>query len=89
MDQAGGRRGTAVTTPARAGSRVGVGVAAVAMASAVTSALGYLVPVLGARTLSPADLGVLSTVMAIAGIVAVPSMGLQIAVAMPRARSPP
>lgn len=58
------------------------------MASAVTSALGYLVPVLGARTLPAAELGALATVLAIAGIVAVPSMGLQIAVAVHRARQP-
>ncbi|GAA4942262.1 lipopolysaccharide biosynthesis protein [Actinoplanes utahensis] len=89
MDQAGGRGGTAVTGPAStAGRRVGAGAAAVAVASAVTSALGYLVPVLGARTLEASDLGALGTVLAIAGIVAVPSMGLQIAVAVHRVRHP-
>ncbi|HWS35956.1 MAG TPA: polysaccharide biosynthesis protein, partial [Actinoplanes sp.] len=54
----------------------------------MASALGYLVPVLGARTLPAADLGALATVLAIAGIVAVPSMGLQIAVAVRRAKQP-
>jgi O-antigen/teichoic acid export membrane protein len=83
VDHAGGGRGTAVAT-----SRLGIGAAAVAVASAVTSAFGYLVPVLGARTLGPSDLGALATVLAIAGIVAVPSMGLQIAVAVHRARQP-
>jgi O-antigen/teichoic acid export membrane protein len=85
VDHAGGARGPAVTTAA---PRIGAGVAAVAVASAITSALGYLVPVLGARTLAPADLGALNSVLAIAGIVAVPSMGLQIAVAVHRAKRP-
>jgi O-antigen/teichoic acid export membrane protein len=85
VDHAGGGRGPAVTPAA---PRIGAGVAAVAVASAVTSAFGYLVPVLGARTLGPSDLGALNSVLAIAGIVAVPSMGLQIAVAVHRAKRP-
>jgi O-antigen/teichoic acid export membrane protein len=83
VDHAGGGRG-----PAVASARIGIGAAAVAAASAGASALGYLVPVLGARTLNASDLGALATVLAIAGIVAVPSMGLQIAVAVHRARRP-
>lgn len=86
MDRAGGRPGPAVVVAA--GSRIGIGAAAVAVASAVTSALGYLVPVLGARTLPAADLGALATVLAITGIVSVPGTGLQIAVAVRRARQP-
>ncbi len=54
----------------------------------MTNALGYLVPVLGARQLSAADLGALATVLAIAAIAGVPGMGLQIAVAVHRARQP-
>ncbi|MBO3743443.1 polysaccharide biosynthesis protein [Actinoplanes flavus] len=89
MDQAGGRGGTAVAAPAGGTARrIGAGAAAVAIASAVASALGYLVPVLGARTLEASDLGALATVLAIAGIAAVPSMGLQIAVAVHRVRQP-
>ncbi|SDT58801.1 polysaccharide biosynthesis protein [Actinoplanes derwentensis] len=83
MDREGGRGGTVVTS-----ANLRIGVAAVAAASAVASALGYLVPVLGARTLQAADLGALATVLAIAGIIAVPSMGLQIAVAVHRAKQP-
>jgi hypothetical protein len=54
----------------------------------VTNALGYLVPVLGARRLSAADLGALAAVLAIAAIAGVPGTGLQIAVAVHRARHP-
>jgi hypothetical protein len=59
----------------------------VAVAGALTNALGYLVPVLGARHLGPGDLGALATVLAIAAIAGVPGVGLQIAVAIHRART--
>lgn len=68
--------------------RIGMAGGAVAIAGALTNALGYLVPVLGARRLSAADLGALATVLAIAGIAGVPGLGLQIAVAVHRARRP-
>jgi hypothetical protein len=68
--------------------RVGVAGAAVAVAGAVSSAAAYLVPVVGARQLSAGDLGALVTVAAIASIVGVPGLGLQIAVAVHRARHP-
>jgi hypothetical protein len=68
------------------GRRIGALGAAVAVAGALTNALGYLVPVLGARRLSAADLGALATVLAIAAIAGVPGLGLQIAVAVHRAR---
>jgi O-antigen/teichoic acid export membrane protein len=70
------------------GRGIGVLGAAVAVAGALTNALGYLVPVLGARRLSAADLGALATVLAIAAIAGVPGLGLQIAVAVHRARHP-
>jgi hypothetical protein len=70
------------------GRRVGVAGAAVAVAGVATNALGYLVPVLGARQLSAGDLGALATVLAIAAIAGVPGLGLQIAVAVHRARHP-
>jgi len=54
----------------------------------MTNAFGYLVPVLGARRLSAGDLGALATVLAIAAIAGVPGTGLQIAVAVHRARHP-
>jgi O-antigen/teichoic acid export membrane protein len=70
------------------GRGIGVLGAAVAAAGALTNALGYVVPVLGARRLSAADLGALATVLAIAAIAGVPGLGLQIAVAVHRARHP-
>jgi O-antigen/teichoic acid export membrane protein len=75
-----------VTTSVR--RRIGMSGAAVAVAGALTSGLGYLVPVLGARQLGPGDLGALATVLAIAAIAGVPGVGLQIAVAIHRARTP-
>jgi hypothetical protein len=70
------------------GRRIGAAGAAVAAAGAATNALGYLVPVLGARQLDAGDLGALATVLAIAAIAGVPGVGLQIAVAVHRARHP-
>lgn len=66
--------------------RIGVLGAAVAVAGALSNALGYVVPVLGARQLNAGDLGALATVLAIAAIAGVPGLGLQIAVAVHRAR---
>jgi hypothetical protein len=77
-----------MAVPLRSRRRVGLAGVAVAVAGAVTNALGYLVPVLGARRLSAADLGALATVLAIAAIAGVPGTGLQIAVAVRRARHP-
>jgi len=77
-----------MTTTTSIRRRIGVSGAAVAVAGALTNALGYLVPVLGARRLGAADLGALATVLAIAAIAGVPGMGLQIAVAVHRARRP-
>ncbi|MEU9510301.1 polysaccharide biosynthesis protein [Micromonospora sp. NPDC048170] len=66
--------------------RLGAAGAAVTVATMLTNALAYLVPVLGARRLAPAELGALATVLALAAIAAVPGFGLQIAVAAHRAR---
>ncbi|MDG4794482.1 polysaccharide biosynthesis protein [Micromonospora sp. WMMD1082] len=66
--------------------RLGAAGAAVTIATLVTNSLAYVVPVLGARRLSAADLGALATVLALAAIAAVPGFGLQIAVAAHRAR---
>jgi hypothetical protein len=68
---------------------LGAAGAAVTVATTVTNALAYLVPVLGARQLAPADLGALATVLALGAIAAVPGFGLQIAVAVHRARRGP
>ncbi|WP_199562427.1 polysaccharide biosynthesis protein [Micromonospora deserti] len=66
--------------------RLGAAGAAVTVATMLTNALAYLVPVLGARRLTAADLGALAAVLALAAIAAVPGFGLQIAVAAHRAR---
>ena len=87
MDHPGGRRWSPLRSAAR-GRGIGVLGAAVAVAGALTNALGYVVPVLGARQLSAGDLGALATVLAIAAIAGVPGLGLQIAVAVHRARHP-
>ena len=86
MDYPSGRAGSTVGVPSR--RHIGIAGMAVAVAGAVTNALGYLVPVLGARRLSASDLGALATVLAIAAIAGVPGTGLQIAVAVHRARHP-
>ena len=77
-----------MTLTSSARRRIGVAGVAVAVAGAATNALGYLVPVLGARRLDAGDLGALATVLAIAAIAGVPGTGLQIAVAVHRARHP-
>ncbi len=56
--------------------------AAVSVASAVANLLGYLVPLLAARTMEAADVGAVASIMAILSIVAVPGLGLQIAIAV-------
>ncbi|MEU6077982.1 polysaccharide biosynthesis protein [Micromonospora sp. NPDC047074] len=66
--------------------RLGAAGAAVTVATMLTNALAYLVPVLGARRLAAAELGALATALALAAIAAVPGFGLQIAVAAHRAR---
>ncbi|MCY1136630.1 polysaccharide biosynthesis protein [Actinoplanes sp. Pm04-4] len=82
MDHASGRGGPTLKT------RIGLSGAAVTVAGAVTNAFGYVVPVLGARRLSAAELGALATVLAIVAIASVPGTGLQIAMAVRRARHP-
>lgn len=75
----------AVRSPA---ARVGTAAAWVWLAGVVANAVAYLVPVLGARQLSAGDLGALATISAVAAIAGVPGLGLQIAVAVRRARHP-
>ncbi|MDG4822329.1 polysaccharide biosynthesis protein [Asanoa sp. WMMD1127] len=67
--------------------RIATAGAAVAIAGALTNALGYLVPVIGARQLSSADLSALATVLGLTAIASVPGLGLQIAIAVHRARN--
>lgn len=75
-----GRRGSGVI--GRAG-------AAVSIATMLTNGLAYLVPMLGARQLSAADLSVLATILALSAVATVPGLGLQIAIAVHRARHGP
>ncbi|MEV4536808.1 polysaccharide biosynthesis protein [Asanoa sp. NPDC049518] len=76
------------TTPTTAtGRRIATAGAAVAIAGALTNALGYLVPVIGARQLSSADLSALATMLGLTAIASVPGLGLQIAIAVHRARN--
>ncbi|GIF53219.1 hypothetical protein DFJ67_2495 [Asanoa ferruginea] len=83
---------TALTRPEAApasstGRRIAAAGAAVAIAGALTNALGYLVPVIGARQLTSADLSALATVLGLTAIASVPGLGLQIAIAVHRARN--
>ncbi|GAB3149807.1 hypothetical protein GCM10027290_36620 [Micromonospora sonneratiae] len=66
--------------------RLGIAGAAVTVAAMLTNGLAYLVPMLGARHLTAADLSALATVLALTGIAGVPGLGLQIAIAVRRAR---
>ncbi|RKN54595.1 polysaccharide biosynthesis protein [Micromonospora costi] len=61
---------------------------AVMVAATLTNGLAYLVPMLGARHLDPADLSTLATVQALVTIAGVAATGLQTAIAVHRARQP-
>ncbi|MEU7901445.1 polysaccharide biosynthesis protein [Actinoplanes sp. NPDC049118] len=69
----------------------GIGVAGIAVTAAgvLANLLAYVVPVLGARTLTAADLSALATLLAMTAIAGVASTGLQIAVAVHRAKFGP
>jgi hypothetical protein len=71
--------------------RDGIGAAGIAVTAAgvLANLLAYVVPVLGARLLSAADLSALATLLAMTAIAGVASTGLQIAVAVHRARFGP
>lgn len=60
--------------------------AAVTAATFLANGLAYLVPMLGARRLSAADLSALATILALGAIASVPGLGLQTAIAVYRAR---
>ncbi|MFY1625542.1 polysaccharide biosynthesis protein [Micromonospora sp. WMMD723] len=70
------------------GRATGIGVAGVAvtLAGVFVNGLAYVVPVLGARHLAPAELSALATLLALGAIGGVAGTGLQIAVAVHRAR---
>jgi O-antigen/teichoic acid export membrane protein len=74
--------GTGVASARRLGA-VGV---AVTVSSLLVNLLAYLVPMIGARTLPAAELGALATALAVGAIAGVPGLGLQLAVAVRRAR---
>lgn len=67
-------------------TRLGRAGLAVTVAGFAVNALAYVVPVLGARRLDADHLGALAALLAIGAIVTVPGVGLQIAVAVHRAR---
>jgi len=71
--------------------RDGIGAAGLAVTAAgvLANLLAYIVPVLGARQLTAADLSALATLLAMTAIAGVASTGLQIAVAVHRARYGP
>ncbi|WP_433127775.1 lipopolysaccharide biosynthesis protein [Micromonospora sp. CA-240977] len=79
-------RGT--SAPASGAGRMAVTGGAVMVAATLTNGLAYLVPMLGARHLTAADLGAMATVQALAAIAGVAGAGLQTAVAVHRARHP-
>ncbi|MBQ1076455.1 polysaccharide biosynthesis protein [Micromonospora sp. C31] len=76
---------TSSERPGRARSLGTAGIA-VTLAGVFVNGLAYVVPVLGARHLDPAQLSALATLLALGAIGGVASTGLQIAVAVHRAR---
>ncbi|WP_327029926.1 polysaccharide biosynthesis protein [Micromonospora sp. NBC_01740] len=76
------------TDSEKPGRATGLGTAgiAVTLAGVFVNGLAYVVPVLGARHLDPAELSALATLLALGAIGGVASTGLQIAVAVHRAR---
>ncbi|TDB71436.1 polysaccharide biosynthesis protein, partial [Micromonospora sp. KC721] len=67
-------------------SGLGAAGVAVTLAGVFVNGLAYVVPLLGARHLPPAELSALATLLALGAIGGVASTGLQIAVAVHRAR---
>ena len=61
--------------------------AAVSVAGLAVNALGYVVPLLGARILNSGDVGALGTVLALGALVGVVGLGVQTAVAVRRAQA--
>jgi len=76
------------TTAGPGAGRLGAAGAAVAGAAMVTNGLAYLLPMLGARHLAVEELSVLATVLALVAIAGVAGVGLQMAIAVHRARHP-
>ncbi|MET8042074.1 polysaccharide biosynthesis protein [Micromonospora sp. NPDC005215] len=76
------------TTAGSTRGRLGAAGAAVAVAAMVTNGLAYLLPMLGARHLVAEELSVLATALALVAIAGVAGVGLQLAVAVHRARQP-
>ena len=70
------------------GKKTGIGAAGLAVTAAgvLANLLAYVVPVVGARRLDAAGLSALATLLALTAIAGVASTGLQIAVAVHRAR---
>ncbi|MFI6783950.1 lipopolysaccharide biosynthesis protein [Micromonospora sp. NPDC050276] len=88
-------RPTATEPTARAAETAGTGRrnnglgaagVSVTLAGVLVNGLAYLVPVLAARRLDPADLSALAAALGLVAIVGVPGLGLQLAVAVHHAR---
>ncbi|MET8548512.1 polysaccharide biosynthesis protein [Micromonospora zamorensis] len=77
--------GEAEPTGGRNGGLGAAGVG-VTLAGVLVNGLAYLVPVLAARRLDPADFSALATALGLVAIVSVPGLGLQLAVAVHHAR---
>nr|MDT0659976.1 polysaccharide biosynthesis protein [Micromonospora sp. DSM 115978] len=84
-----GPAGKAGPTGVATARRLGAVGAAVTVSSVLVNLLAYLVPMIGARALPAAELGALATALAVGAIAAVPGLGLQLAVAVHRARHGP
>ncbi|RZT81643.1 O-antigen/teichoic acid export membrane protein [Micromonospora violae] len=85
-----GPEGTAQTELTRGWSTsLGTAGISVTLAGILVNGLAYLVPVLAARRLDPADLSALAAALGLVAIVGVPGLGLQLAVAVHHARHGP
>lgn len=72
--------------PGRRNNGLGAAGISITLAGVLVNGLAYLVPVLAARRLDPADLSALAAALGLVAIVGVPGLGLQLAVAVHRAR---
>ncbi|GIE94370.1 oligosaccharide flippase family protein [Paractinoplanes rishiriensis] len=75
------------SSPRRGAAALGRAGLLVTVANAAANLLAYVVPVLGARRLAPADLGALATCLALVAIATIPGIGLQTAVAVAVAKA--
>ncbi|WP_435821675.1 lipopolysaccharide biosynthesis protein [Micromonospora parva] len=72
--------------PGRRNNGLGAAGISVTVAGVLVNGLAYVVPVLAARRLDPADLSALAAALGLVAIAGVPGLGLQLAVAVHHAR---